>query len=58
MKKIILNLLLITTISGIAQNGIIKGKVFNAINNEAIPFALIGITSISAATFSDAEGNY
>ncbi len=58
MKKIISNLLLITTISGIAQNGIIKGKVFNAINNEAIPFALIGITSISASTTSDAEGNY
>ena len=43
MKKIIFNLLLVTTVSSIAQNGIIKGKVFNAINNEAIPFTNIVI---------------
>jgi len=41
-----------------SQGGTIKGKVFNAINNEAIPFASIGITSLSVATTSDVNGNY
>lgn len=41
-----------------AQAGLIKGKVYNAINNDPIPFANVGITSISVATTTDLDGNY
>jgi len=41
-----------------AQTGIIKGRVYNSVNNEAIPFATVYIDSLSAGTVSDIEGNY
>ena len=41
-----------------AQTSTIKGRVFNSINNEAVPFANIFIDSTSVGTTSDIEGNY
>jgi outer membrane receptor for ferrienterochelin and colicin len=41
-----------------AQTGIIKGRVYNSVNNEAIPFANIYIDSIATGTVSDMDGNY
>jgi hypothetical protein len=57
-KRILFFTLQLFTISIIAQNGIIKGRVYNAINNEPIPFASVGIASTSAATTTDIEGKY
>ena len=48
--------LLINSLS--AQNGVIKGQILNSINNEPIPFASVGITSISISGISDVNGNY
>ena len=59
MKRLLL-LTIVSTIltNSFAQNGVIKGKVYNAINNEAIPFASVGITTLSVATTTDVNGNY
>jgi hypothetical protein len=57
-KRILFFTLQLFTIAIIAQNGIIKGRVYNAINNEPIPFASVGIASTSAATTTDIEGKY
>jgi hypothetical protein len=58
MKKIVfLSFILIQTFS-FAQSGSIKGKVFNSINNDPIPFASVGITSLSIAATTDLDGNY
>jgi hypothetical protein len=42
----------------LAQNGIIKGRVFDKINNEPIPFANIFIAEIQKGISSDIEGNF
>lgn len=42
----------------IAQNGTIKGKVYNSINNESIPFANVGILSLNVSSVTDLDGNY
>ncbi len=42
----------------IAQNGIIKGRVTNAINNEPIGFANILVMGTDLGTTTDLEGNY
>jgi hypothetical protein len=42
----------------LAQNGIIKGRVYNAINNEPIPFANVVIQGTSQGATSDFDGNY
>ena len=41
-----------------AQTGIIKGKVYNSINNEPIPFVSVGIISINNSSITDLNGNY
>lgn len=58
MKKYIAGIFYLIALTGAAQNGIIKGKVFNSINNEPIPFVSIGITSISVSAVSNINGNY
>jgi hypothetical protein len=57
-KTFTLLTILIVSCSLTAQTGVIKGKVVNSINNEAIPFASIGITSISIGTTADVNGYY
>ena len=56
-KRILFFTLQLFTIAIIAQNGIIKGRVYNSINNEPIPFAFVGINSTTSAA-TDIEGKY
>ncbi len=42
----------------LGQTGVIKGRVYNSINNEAIPFANVVVDSTSSGAASDLEGNY
>lgn len=42
----------------VAQTGIIKGRIFDEITNEAVPFATIAIQDSTIGTTSDADGNY
>ncbi|MCZ4694234.1 TonB-dependent receptor [Ancylomarina euxinus] len=53
----IIQLLLPTTYIW-AQSGVIKGRVYNQINNEAIPFANIAIANTTLGTTADINGNY
>lgn len=57
-----INILLIITIitagNLLAQTGSIKGRVFNEINNESIPFANIVLDSTQIGTTSDENGRY
>jgi hypothetical protein len=41
-----------------AQGGIIQGRVFNAINNEPIPFANVVVEGQDKGAVSDENGNY
>jgi len=41
-----------------AQTGIIKGRVFDEINNEALPFANVVIEGTTIGTTTDIDGNY
>lgn len=41
-----------------AQSGIIRGKVYNGLNNEAIPFANVVIEGTTNGAVSDDEGKY
>ncbi len=60
MKKLSITLLmgflLISTVQ--AQTGIIKGRVYNAINNEPIMFANLIIEGSATGVTSDLDGNY
>jgi len=38
--------------------GIVRGRVYNAINNEPIMFASVGVEGTSAGATTDIEGNY
>ena len=59
LKSLITGVILLSPFCYIsAQTSTIKGRVFNSINNEAVPFANIYIDSTSVGTTSDIEGNY
>lgn len=59
MRKIFFFLLFFVPIFSFGQdNSIIKGKVFNAITNESIPFANIVIQGTTTGATSDIDGNY
>ncbi|MBT8195329.1 MAG: TonB-dependent receptor, partial [Bacteroidia bacterium] len=58
MRFYLLLLLSLSCNYAIAQTGSIKGRVYNSINNEAIPFANIVVDSLGTGTSSDVEGNY
>jgi hypothetical protein len=42
----------------IAQTGVVRGRIYNAANNEPLPFASIGIWGTSNAVLSDIDGNF
>ena len=44
--------------SYMSQSGIVKGRVFDQMNNEAVPFANIYIEEIQVGTSTDLDGNY
>lgn len=54
---IVINLLLFA-LPLFSQTGTIRGRVFNEQNNEAIPFANIGIVGTNTGTSTDIDGNY
>ncbi|MBL7859172.1 MAG: TonB-dependent receptor [Cyclobacteriaceae bacterium] len=58
--KFLLYSFLLVTVAGYAQeqNGVIRGRVFNKINNEAVPFANVLIQGTSNGTAADENGNY
>lgn len=56
LTTILVSLLAITMIQ--AQSGIIKGRVYNVINNEPIMFANLIIEGSSTGVVSDIDGNY
>lgn len=58
MKSYYLLLLLFGSSLLFAQKGVIKGRVFNEINNESLPFANVTIPSISVGTTTDVDGNF
>jgi outer membrane receptor for ferrienterochelin and colicin len=59
LKSLITGVILLSPFCYIsAQTSTIKGRIFNSINNEAVPFANIYIDSTSVGTTSDIEGNY
>jgi len=60
MKKLSTTLIffLLSTLAIFSQNAIIKGKVFNPINNEPVPFANVIIQGTTTGTSTDLDGNY
>ena len=60
MKKLSTTLIffLSSTLAIFSQNAIIKGKVFNPINNEPVPFANVIIQGTTTGTSTDLDGNY
>jgi len=60
IKKVItaLTLFLFFGVMLFSQSGSIKGRVFNSINNQAIPFAVISLDSNKVSVTSDINGEY
>ncbi|EMS32070.1 TonB-dependent receptor [Mariniradius saccharolyticus AK6] len=55
---LLLSLFSFTSFSSFAQGGEIRGRVFNPINNEGIPFANVVLVGTDLGTVSDENGNY
>lgn len=60
MKKLgwIWVLLLVWSSGAFAQNGIIRGRVFNAINNEPLDFATVKVQQQPLGTYTDSTGRF
>jgi len=58
VRTILIALLLFTAQFAIAQTGVMRGKVFNKINNEAVPFANIAVQGTTTGAVADENGNY
>jgi hypothetical protein len=58
VRTILVVLLLFTAQLAVAQTGVIRGKVFNKINNEAVSFANIAIQGTTMGAAADENGNY
>ncbi len=57
--RLLLFILLLISLPVLAQdNGIIKGRIFNELTNEPIPFAKILIEGSETGTISDLKGNF
>jgi hypothetical protein len=58
-KKIWLSIAFISSVTfAFSQTGSIKGRIYNEINNEPIPFANVLIDSTQTGALSDIDGNY
>ena len=53
-----LSLLAALPVSVVAQSGVIKGRVFNSINNEPVPFANVVIQGTTNGATTDFDGLY
>lgn len=58
MKFILTLSLLFVSINLFAQSGIIRGKITDAINNEPIAFAIVGLQNTTVGTKTDIEGKF
>ena len=59
MKKLTYFLIFLSNITNvICQNSVIKGKIFDATNNETIPFANVFVEQINTGVASDFDGFY
>jgi hypothetical protein len=54
----ILILISFTVLSSFAQDGEVRGRVFNPVNNDGVPFANVVILGTDLGTVSDENGNY
>lgn len=52
-----LSFILVSIIS-LAQNGIIRGKITDAINNEPIALAVVGVQNTTVGTKTDSDGKF
>jgi hypothetical protein len=57
-RTVFLALLTLLSLTGFAQKGIIQGRVYNAINNEPLPFAAVVIENTAIGVTTDIDGNY
>lgn len=58
MRTILTSLLFFTAQVLVAQTGVIRGKVYNKINNEPVPFANIAVQGTTTGAVADDNGNY
>ncbi|HNQ67390.1 MAG TPA: TonB-dependent receptor [Bacteroidales bacterium] len=58
MRIIITNILIIFSAYAFSQTGQINGRVYNEINNEALPFSNIYIEGTEIGSTSDFDGNF
>jgi hypothetical protein len=58
MKQIIFTALVLLSNFALAQKGIIQGRVYNAINNEPLPFAAVLLENTTIGTTTDIDGNF
>lgn len=58
IRSVVTILLFLSSISLFAQNGSIRGRVYNSINNEPLPFANVGIQGTEFGGSTDFEGNF
>ncbi|NNC95568.1 MAG: TonB-dependent receptor [Chitinophagales bacterium] len=49
---------LLSSFSAWSQNGVIKGRVFDPVNNEPVAFANVVIQNTTIGTITDDDGNY
>ena len=58
IKLILLSLFILSNLNVWSQSGHIKGRVFNSINNEPVPFANIAIANSNKGTTADINGTF
>ena len=58
MKNILSILFALIGFYSLAQNGVIKGKITNSINNETVPFANVALQNTTKGGTSDENGEY
>jgi hypothetical protein len=58
MKPIYTITFILLSIIGYSQNSIIRGKVYNEVNNEPIPFANVVIQGTTIGTTTDIDGKF
>ncbi|MBI3141778.1 MAG: TonB-dependent receptor [Bacteroidetes bacterium] len=58
MKPYTVLIALVLPLLGISQTASIKGRVYNSINNEPLPFANVGLQGTPYGATTDIDGNY
>jgi len=58
VKRLLIVFCFLNSAIGLAQTGVVQGRVYNKINNEPIPFANIILQGTSIGAVADENGNY